>query len=553
MNYVLSTENIYWTFLCRSIITDIQKQLQLNQCKQIQKVYRTQIVSQDYLNSLKKSVNQFISINSFVSTTTNYSKAIYLFDHAESLETTEKILFVIKADPNSAAPAKPFAHIADEEVLFMVGSIFYVENMTFNSKNQLSTVEMTLVSDDDKQLEQIHSYKRLKIAQEQMNVQILADILGDMERNDLAEKCLHRLLIDLPSDDPLTGELCDELGKLAAEHRDFDKKTIWDRISIEFKSNKTTPSTPEIIVHQEQTGLKWKQNATTIAGANGEGEQLNQFHWPEGIYVDDDQQHIYIADNKNHRIIKWRFGDDTGEIIAGGNKKGNRIDQLSYPTDVIVDTRTNSLIICDYGNERVVRWSLDDDRNPEIMYSDINCYGLMMNANGDLYVSDWRKNEVKRWRNGEREGTVVAGGNGKGNRCDQFNQSTNIFVDRNETIYVADRYNHRVMKWEKDAKEGVVIAGGQKRGNSLKQLDQPHGVIVDDLGNVYVADCGNDRIMCWPPGSNEGRPVAGGNGTGHESNQFKNPKGLSFDHKNNLYVVDCWNYRIQKFDLIQDG
>jgi hypothetical protein len=41
---------------------------------------------------------------------------------------------------------------------------------------------------------------------------------------------------------------------------------------------------------------KWKQNGFTIAGGNGKGNQLNQLHWPYGIYVDDDDQCIYIAD-----------------------------------------------------------------------------------------------------------------------------------------------------------------------------------------------------------------------------------------------------------------
>ena len=110
--------------------------------------------------------------------------------------------------------------------------------------------------------------------------------------------------------------------------------------------------------HQLKSNIKWKPNAQTIAGGNGFGGKLNQLSFPQGIYVDHQQQHIYIADRYNHRILKWRLGENNGEIVAGGNGKGNRIDQLNQPFDVIVDENNKSLIICDCGNRRVVRWSL---------------------------------------------------------------------------------------------------------------------------------------------------------------------------------------------------
>ena len=104
-------------------------------------------------------------------------------------------------------------------------------------------------------------------------------------------------------------------------------------------------------------------------------------------------------------------------------------------------------------------------------------------------------------------------------------------------------------KWVKNAKEGIVVAGGQGRGNKLNQLDTPQGVIVNEMGDVYVADQGNCRVMCWPLGSNEGRVVVGGGG----SDQLGGPKGLSFDHEHNLYVADWTNNRIQRFEVKKES
>jgi sugar lactone lactonase YvrE len=105
------------------------------------------------------------------------------------------------------------------------------------------------------------------------------------------------------------------------------------------------------------------------------------------------------------------------------------------------------------------------------------------------------------------------------------------------------------MKWMKGEKEGIVVAGGQGQGNSLTQLSDPQGLTVDDLGNVYVADSGNHRIVCWQPGSKEGNIIVGGNGCGEQPNQLNNIAGLSFDREGNLYVVDYNNYRVQKFNV----
>jgi sugar lactone lactonase YvrE len=293
----------------------------------------------------------------------------------------------------------------------------------------------------------------------------------------------------------------------------------------------------------------WKQNGTTIAGGNGKPNQLNQLNHPVGIYVDDNNQYIYFADRDNHRIVEWKCDATEGQVVAGGNGQGNRMDQLNGPRDVIVDKKTNSLIIADMGNQRVVRWFRQNDPNPQIIISNINCNGLTMNNNGDLYVSNGVNNEVRRWKIGERNGTLVAGGNGKGDNLNQLNVPTYIFVDQDDSVYVSDWNNHRVMKWMKGAKEGIVVAGGQGEGNRLAQLSYPQGVIVDHLGRVYVADYDNHRIMRWCSGAKEGSYVVGGNGKGQKPNQLYNPIGLSFDRQGNLYVVDQSNNRVEKFDI----
>ncbi|CAF1454165.1 unnamed protein product [Rotaria sp. Silwood1] len=292
----------------------------------------------------------------------------------------------------------------------------------------------------------------------------------------------------------------------------------------------------------------WSTNGITVIGGNRSASKTNQLYAPHGLYIDDDQT-IYVADHWNHRIVQRKPGAMNGTVVAAGNGNGNGTNQLNSPRDVIVDKESGSLIISDYRNKRVVRWPRRNGTCGETIISNIACTGLTMDDNGSLYVVDWEKHEVRRYKIDDTQGTVVAGGNGAGNRLDQLSCPQYVFVDRDHSVYVSDYGNHRVMKWQQGAKQGIVVAGGQGQGSSLTQLHSPYGVVVDQLGTVYVTDHGNHRIMRWPKGATQGTVIIGGNGGGAQPNQVNGPVGLSFDRHGNLYVVEFANNRVQKFEI----
>ena len=66
------------------------------------------------------------------------------------------------------------------------------------------------------------------------------------------------------------------------------------------------------------TNARWSQTGVTVAGGNGRGNALNQLNRPFGLDIDDDNQSIVIADKWNHRIIEWKMGASHGRVIVGG-------------------------------------------------------------------------------------------------------------------------------------------------------------------------------------------------------------------------------------------
>jgi len=161
---------------------------------------------------------------------------------------------------------------------------------------------------------------------------------------------------------------------------------------------------------------------------------------------------------------------------------------------------------------------------------------------GALYISESVDDRVVRVENAKR--IVVAGGNGKGRRPDQFDRPFRIFVNQNG-IYVADRNNARVQLWRHGAHTGETVAGGNGPGHGNHQLNQPTGVAVQG-DHIYVADRANHRVMRWSHGSSEGVLVAGGNGLGRGSNQLGCPGALCVSGST-LFISDESGARVQRW------
>ncbi|CAF3719553.1 unnamed protein product, partial [Adineta steineri] len=325
-------------------------------------------------------------------------------------------------------------------------------------------------------------------------------------------------------------------------------KTGKEKTSTEITIPTSTTSEqliPSVIIDHN---TKWKQNAITVAGRLAFGNQSNELSGPLSVYVDDDNRCIYIADNVNNRIVKWEFGADKGEIVQRKNQPGNPENILNLPRDVLLDKEKKFLIICNFDNRQVMKWSLYSDNQVDpVMIRVIPCWGLAMDNNGDLYVSEWDKHQVRRFYDGDRQGTVVAGGNGQGNQFNQLNQPHYIFVDKDHSVYIADYMNNRVMKWIKNAVQGSLIVPGQVFNENPSSSVQPISVIVDHMGNIYVSSKDSHQITRWSPGEIEGTTVVGEKEYGWGPTQLINPQALSFDQQGNLYVVDSGNHRIQKF------
>jgi len=240
LNKALRVQNIDLLFLLRFVIGDIYQQLKQYQHQSSIRVFRGQVMSIDELNTLRQSIDNLISINSFFSTSTNRHQALGFLNSTEITSDLCRVLFVIDADPRSVK-SKPFADISslsefsnECEVLFMMGSIFRLIKIEKMKNEEILMIHMELCGDDEHDLKELfdHMKEELSGGSEEVNLRSFGEVLHEMGKYDLAEKIYHRLLTELPSNDPSLGNVYCDLGMVNLDKAAYDSSLEWFQKSL---------------------------------------------------------------------------------------------------------------------------------------------------------------------------------------------------------------------------------------------------------------------------------------------------------------------------------
>ncbi|CAF1567601.1 unnamed protein product [Rotaria magnacalcarata] len=246
LNVALRNQNIHIIFLFRGFISDIHCQLKANQADDTLRVYRSQMMSSDELETLRQSCDQFISINSFFSTSTDKKQALSFLNSCDVGDNLEPVLFQIDANP-TLATSKPFADVSayseftdESEILFMLGSIFHLKSIRRSSNGQVWIVRMTLCSDDQHNLKQVLIYMKQQLGSGETDLETFGKLLWEMGKFDLAEKYFIRCLEQHPLNNPLLARLYEDLAKVAAQKGDYDKCMEWRQKAITIGPNQPT-------------------------------------------------------------------------------------------------------------------------------------------------------------------------------------------------------------------------------------------------------------------------------------------------------------------------
>lgn len=292
LNKALRRENIHLIYLLRSYISDICQQIEIHQSSVHCELYRYQWMSKDELNHLFQHIGQYISINSFLSTTLREDVANFYMGNGEISDEFERVLIHIDANPNQKK-TKPFANISCQsefynefEVLFTIGSIFRLDSIRFDEQH-LCRIHLTLCDEDDHHLKQIFYQIKKEYQHEEINLKILAKFLFKMGKFQLAEKYYLRLINELSSNHPSLIDLYEELDCIALQQGHFDQSLQWKckllLLKQQFSQNPAVND--ELSPPANLSEIVVKKTKKYPTGDVYEGEFVNGLYHGYGIYT----------------------------------------------------------------------------------------------------------------------------------------------------------------------------------------------------------------------------------------------------------------------------
>jgi tetratricopeptide (TPR) repeat protein len=199
LNRALRERDIDLLFSFRFFIRDIRDQLKHFQYTKAIKVYRAQQMRNYEFQTLKKSKENLIAVNSFFATSTNRYRTVERLGLSQPVESSlERILFEIHLDPG-VVTTKSFANIvelsdfaSEEEILIMLGSIFRLLDIRpgENEEKNAWIIEMKLCGDNDNELIDIINEIKANNGEsdDETSLLLFAHAVRDMGKFDDAKK-----------------------------------------------------------------------------------------------------------------------------------------------------------------------------------------------------------------------------------------------------------------------------------------------------------------------------------------------------------------------------
>ena len=328
---------------------------------------------------------------------------------------------------------------------------------------------------------------------------------------------------------------------------------------------------------------------STVAGSGfniGDGglATVANLYFPTCVTFDA-SGNLYIADYWNHRIRKVTTSTGIISTVAGNGNQGFGGDgglataaNLNFPTGVALDS-TGNLYIADQNNRiRKVNpvtgiintiagngfTTYGGDGGIANIASLNDPYDTAIDSLGNLYISDFGNNRIRKVSAGTNIITTIAGdgnnaygGDGGAATAASLNGPKGMAIDGLGNIYFADESNHRIRKVIAStgiittvAGNGTTNSGGDGGAATAANLEYPCDVALDASGNLFIAFKQTSRIRKVNVSTGIISTVAGG-GFGGDGGLATNaslnvPTGVTVDASGNFYIADQGDHRIRK-------
>jgi ABC-type Fe3+ transport system permease subunit/DNA-binding beta-propeller fold protein YncE len=215
---------------------------------------------------------------------------------------------------------------------------------------------------------------------------------------------------------------------------------------------------------------------------------------PVGLSVGPDGN-LYVPDTHYHRVVVF---SPAGQLIRQWGGKGNAPGQFIYPTDIAFDSKGN-IFVSEYGdNDRV---QVFDGRDGHFLYQ----FGKFGDGDGEfsrpqsmlidgdlLYITDACNHRISVFKT---DGTFVRNMGHVGSAPGEFRFPYGLDMDHDGDLIVSEFGNNRVQKIDKQTGRGKKTWGGA--GREPGRLAYAWGVCVDKRDRILAVDAGNNRVQVF--------------------------------------------------------
>ena len=192
---------------------------------------------------------------------------------------------------------------------------------------------------------------------------------------------------------------------------------------------------------------------------------------------------------------------------------------------------------------------------------------LAIDSAGDLLIADTHNHRVRRVdavtgviTTVLGTGTAGAGPDGQAATATAIDMPSALALDASGNLFVADLRRQVVRRV--DHSTGLVstvagngVEGSQGDGGPARSasLDSPAGLAVDAAGNLFISDAHNQRVRRVDAATGAISTLAGTGAPGFSdgaaaSAALRLPRGLALDAAGTLYIVDAGNHRLRQLD-----
>ena len=229
----------------------------------------------------------------------------------------------------------------------------------------------------------------------------------------------------------------------------------------------------------------------------------NSLNHPSGVALDSNGN-LYVADAGNSRVLYYPAGSTTATRLYGHG------GDFTYCFPNWVEGGPNA----------------DSLNSP---------FGLVLDSADNLYVADTLNNRVLFYQSGSTTATRVYGQGGSfstitantgGVIANSLYNPYGLALDSNGGLYVSDTGNNRVLYFSSSSTTATRVYGqgglftsniSNNGGISANSLYIPSGLALGGNGSLYVADTGNNRVLGYSPATlpSPGTPAMSMTGKSH--------------------------------------